>query len=259
MKKLDKTEEIEEKVEYGWYLKNVMLGLILIGSGGIGMIIASIFLGGFLGLILISSGFCIALLFLWPGIGVLMMNLFTDKNMAHPTINLPEIVNLKYPKILDIGCGTGRVAISMAKNLKNGGQVHGIDIFDRSLSNNALGTVRRNARLEDVDKKTTFQQGSALDLPFEDNAFDVVNISYVIHEIRDKPRVLREIARVLKPDGTLYLTELQGAKLSTLLLMGLMSMTCKRKVFWQDLLRENGFKVLSHVEKGPIVVFNASL
>jgi len=146
----------------------------------------------------------------------------------------------------------------MAKNLKNGGYVFGIDIFDRSLSHNALETVKKNARLEDVDKKTTFQQGSALDIPFEDNTFDVVNISYVIHEIRDKSRVLREITRVLKPDGTLYLTELQGAKFSTLLLMGLMCMTCKGKVFWQDLLRENGFKVLAHIEKGPIVVFTAS-
>ena len=107
----------------------------------------------------------------------------------------------------------------MAKNLKNGGHIHGIDIFDRSLSHNALETVRMNAKLENVDDKTTFQHGSATDIPFEDNFFDVVNISYVLHEIRDKPQVLREIIRVLKLGGNLYLTELQRASISTLILI----------------------------------------
>ncbi len=250
-------KDFKEKVEYGWYLKKVMLVLILIGSGGIGMIILSNFSGGFLGLILLSSGLGIALIFLWPGIGILAMNLITDKNMAHPTMKLPEIINLEAPKILDIGCGTGRVAIGMAKNLKNGGHIHGIDIFDRLLSHNALETVKKNATLENVEEKTIFQHGSATDIPYEENFFDVVNISYVLHEIRDKPQVLKEIIRVLKPEGVLYLTELQRSSVSTLLLMGLFSMTCKGKKFWNELLDTNGFNTISQVDKGPLVIFSA--
>ena len=257
--KIKNSGQVEEKVKYGWYLKHVMLFLILIGSSGILMMVVSSLLEDFLRIILFSVGLGIALLLLWPGIGVLAMNLLTDKNMAHPTINLPEIVTLESPTILDIGCGTGRVAIGMAKNLKNGGKVYGIDIFDRSLSNNALETVKRNARLENVDNKTTFQHGSALEIPHEDDFFDIVNISYVIHEIPDKSQVLREIARVLKQDGTLYITELQRKSFSTLLLMGLMCLTCKSKEYWQDLLRKNNFKEFEVFDKGPIFVCAAHL
>jgi ubiquinone/menaquinone biosynthesis C-methylase UbiE len=254
---IEEIEETENKVEYGWYLKNVMFILILIGTSGIGMIILSVFFGGLLRLFLLPSGIAIVLMFLWPALGVLTMNLITGKNISHPTISFPEILNLESPKILDIGCGTGRVAIGMAKNLKNGGHIYGIDIFDSSISNNALETVKRNAKLENVEKKTTFQYGSATDIPFEDNFFDVVNISYVLHEIREKPQVLSEIIRTLKPGGTLYLTELQRASISTLLLMGPMCMTCKSKKFWYELFDDNGFKQIKHVEKGPIVIFTA--
>ena len=253
----EERKETENKVEYGWYLKNVMLYLLFIGACGIGMIILSILFGGLLGVILLPSGMIIALILLWPGIGLLAMNILTDKNISHPTVSLPEIVNLESPKILDIGCGTGRVAIGMAKNLKNGGHIHGIDIFDRSLSHNALETVKKNAKLENVEKKTTFQHGSATDIPFEDDFFDVVNISYVLHEIRDKPQVLKEIIRVLKPEGVLYLTELQRSSISTLLLMGLFSVTCKGKKFWTELLDDNGFNKIKHVDKGPLVIITA--
>ena len=254
---VENSKETENNVEYGWYLKNVMFYLLLIGTCGIGMLILSVFYGGLLGLILFPFGIAIALLLLWPGIGLLAMNLITDKNFSHPTISFPEILSLESPKILDIGCGTGRVAIGMAKILKNGGHIYGIDIFDRSLSNNALETVKTNAKLEKVDNKTTFQHGSATDIPFEDNFFDVVNISYVLHEIRDKQQVLSEIIRILKPGGTIYLTELQRSSISTLLLMGLLCMSCKSKKFWYELFEDNGFKQIKQVDKGPIVIFSA--
>ena len=79
--KKEDIEETENKVEYGWYLKNVMFILILIGTSGIGMIILSISFGGLLRLILLPSGIAIVLMFLWPALGLLTMNLITDKNI----------------------------------------------------------------------------------------------------------------------------------------------------------------------------------
>ena len=115
---IEEIEETKNKVKYGWYLKNVMIILLLIGTSGILMIILSVFLGGLLRLILLPSGIAIGLILLWPGIGLLTMNLITDKNMAHPTVSLPEIMNLKSPKILDIGCGWGTLARHAAKHYK---------------------------------------------------------------------------------------------------------------------------------------------
>jgi hypothetical protein len=69
--------------------------------------------------------------------------------------------------------------------------------------------------------------------------------------------VLNEIIRVLKPEGTLYLTELQRSSISTLILMGLFSMTCKGKKFWNKLLNDNGFNIVKQVNKGPLVIISA--
>ena len=58
--------------------------------------------------------------------------------------------------------------------------------------------------------KTTFQYGSATDIPFENERFDIVNVSSVLHEIHDtngQDKAMLEIYRVLKPGGYLYLSE----------------------------------------------------
>jgi ubiquinone/menaquinone biosynthesis C-methylase UbiE len=68
--------------------------------------------------------------------------------------------------------------------------------------------VNRNAELERVSDKSTFQFGSATKIPFEDNKFHVVNLSSVLHEVHDyesKERAMREIHRVLKPKGFLFM------------------------------------------------------
>lgn len=98
-------------------------------------------------------------------------------------------------RLLDIGCGAGQTAIPAARL---GHRVVGIDIAE-----NLIGHARVRARSEGVDAR--FDVGDAEALPYEDNSFDVV-ITLIGAMFAPRPeRVAKEIARVLRPDGRLYM------------------------------------------------------
>ena len=112
-------------------------------------------------------------------------------------------------QILDVGCGTGRVAIGMAKLLTSG-RVVGIDIFGW-VSGNTPDIPTENARIEGVSDRTDFQYGDATEIPFEDAQFDIVTMGSVLHEIEEdelKAKALAEVYRVLKPGGRFVTLEL---------------------------------------------------
>ena len=98
-------------------------------------------------------------------------------------------------RVLDVGCGTGRLARWIASITGPAGVV-GIDpLVDR------VQVARTHAQ------GIAFEVGSAEDLgAFADGSFDVVCMSAVFHWVADKPKALREVRRVLKPGGHLGLT-----------------------------------------------------
>jgi ubiquinone/menaquinone biosynthesis C-methylase UbiE len=111
-------------------------------------------------------------------------------------------------RVLDVGCGTGRLARFIASITGPAGVV-GIDpLPDR------VQVARANS------PGLAFEVGTAEDLgAFADASFDVVCMSAVFHWVADKPRALREARRVLKPGGRLGMTtppkELRGASTTT--------------------------------------------
>ena len=100
--------------------------------------------------------------------------------------------------VLDVGCGTGRLAEWIAQRVGPTGQVVGIDpLAERiAIAREAVPDVR-------------FQIGYAEDLgAFGDGSFDGVCMSSVFHWVPDQPKALAEIARVLRPGGKLGFTTL---------------------------------------------------
>ena len=102
---------------------------------------------------------------------------------------------LKGKKCLDVGCGGGRYCVAMAR--EGAGEVVGVDVGAEGLED-----ARRRAR---DYPQVSFQYGSALELPFGDGEFDFVLSSGVLHHTAYPEAGFREVCRVLRPGGKLYL------------------------------------------------------
>ena len=88
--------------------------------------------------------------------------------------------------VLDVGTGTGRTAIQMAKRLTTGKLV-GIDIWDKmELGGNSPERAYKNAEIEGVKDKVEFKFGNVLEIPFGDDVFDIVTCSSVLTTFQEK-------------------------------------------------------------------------
>ena len=250
----------EEKPKYGWYVKNLILSFNIIGSSSLIVLIIGLNLLGTLGVILSIIGITLILLFLWPGIGLAAMNIIIDKEDSEVQ-GMDILNNIQSPRVLDIGCGTGRTAIKIARFLPKGGHLNGIDIYNvNAISGNSLATVNRNAELEGVSDKSTFQYGSATEIPFEDNTFHIVNLSSVLHEVHDyegKERAMKEIHRVLKPKGFLFIGEWHRFSWQLILYSGIFCLVFQRRKYWDDLISKQGFTILNYERFGGYGLFTA--
>jgi ubiquinone/menaquinone biosynthesis C-methylase UbiE len=94
-------------------------------------------------------------------------------------------------RVLDVGCGPGHLARSLAQR---NCQVTAVDRSTR-----LLRAARRWASREGVS--VNFQNSPAESLPFPDHAFDASCATTVIYFVEDPAKVLREMARVTKPGG----------------------------------------------------------
>ena len=105
-------------------------------------------------------------------------------------------------KALDIGCGNGALAVKLAlKHSK--AEVVGIDYWGKNWEY-SKNVCERNAGIEGVGNRVTFQKGSATSLPFEDESFDAAVSNFVFHEVggvKDKRDLIREALRILKKGG----------------------------------------------------------
>lgn len=101
-------------------------------------------------------------------------------------------------KYLDVGCGNGAVPTYLAQ--KYGLDVTGIDVDpDQIKEAEKMSAGVHNAHFLTV---------SSTELPFDDNAFDIVFTNKVTHHIPNWPDALAEMIRVLKPNGYLIYSDL---------------------------------------------------
>lgn len=103
--------------------------------------------------------------------------------------------------VLDLGCGTGTLAL-WAKKIQPGAQIVGLDGDPQILE-----IAQRKARRRGCDIE--FREGLSYRLPFEDNSFDCVLSSLFFHHLvpDDKRATLTEVRRVLRPGGELHIAD----------------------------------------------------
>lgn len=119
-------------------------------------------------------------------------------------------------RILDLGCGTGTLAIQV-KRREPGAEVVGLDADPEM-----LGRARAKAERENVELRLA--EGMSDELPFEDESFDRVLSTLFFHHLDPAPkrRTAREIARVLRKGGELHVAD-WGAPADTLMAAAFLS------------------------------------
>lgn len=108
-------------------------------------------------------------------------------------------------QVLEVGCGSGAFTTFVARAVGERGKVYALDIEPKMLKQ----LEKKLSKLENQDiKNIKLIQSSAYELPFEENSLDLVYMITVLQEIPDRNRALQQARRVLKPGGTLAVTEL---------------------------------------------------
>ncbi len=112
---------------------------------------------------------------------------------------------------LDVGCGSGALAIAIAKRNPKA-QVTGIDRWGKEYASFNKPLCESNALAEGVSN-VSFLQGDATHLDFPDETFDAVASNYVYHNIpsKDRQAILLETLRTLKKGGTFAIHDIFSA------------------------------------------------
>jgi len=191
-----------------------------------------------------------------------------------------KIVGENNPKqILDIATGTGDLALMMAD--LNPDKIVGLDI-----SAGMLEVGKQKISKANLSDKIEMIVGDSEDMPFEDNTFDAITVSFGVRNFANLDKGLTEIARVLKPTGVLVILETsnpvkfpfkQGYKLYTNLFLPIVGkLFSKDKVAYSylsesansfpfgealnNILQKNGFTNTKHtpVTFGVATIYTAS-
>lgn len=118
-------------------------------------------------------------------------------------------------RVLDVGCGHGLMLIGAAKHLTTGKAV-GVDIWQKEdQAGNSAEATLENIRAEGVADRVELKDGDARRLPFDDETFDTIVSSWVLHNIyerQEREQAVREIVRVLKPGGRALIVDIKHTR-----------------------------------------------
>lgn len=102
--------------------------------------------------------------------------------------------------VLDCASGTGDLAIAFKEKVGETGYVLGTDFCQEMIDLAPEKAKRHNLSID-------FELADAMDLPYENDRFDIASIAFGIRNVDDPVQALKEMARVVKPGGTVTILE----------------------------------------------------
>ena len=140
-------------------------------------------------------------------------------------------------RIIDVGCGFGGMNIVLAHRFIDS-EIVGIDLSDP-----LLRLANRSAQAADLGDRARFEKADVHQIPYDDNSFDVVINTNMVHLVDDPVQMLNEIERILAPNGCLFIADIRRSWI------GLLDKTFKsaltldeaRELISQSDLREGSF------------------
>src|SRR5215467_165915 len=142
-------------------------------------------------------------------------------------------------KVLDVGTGPGTLVRELARQLP-GLQVYGID-----LSEDMIELARAHARREHLEERVQFASGDVAHLPYPDQPFDVVVSTISMHHWSELEQPLRELYRVLRPGGRVWIYDFRFIKTQTV------EKALARTPFAENLLENR----LVRTGRGPFAIY----
>ncbi len=107
---------------------------------------------------------------------------------------------------LDVACGTGDMTLQLQRRVGSDGHVIGSDFSERMLDlAREKGASRASSELGGTP---IYEWGDALELTYDDDAFDAVTVGFGVRNFADLDRGLAEMNRVLKPGGRMVILEI---------------------------------------------------
>jgi demethylmenaquinone methyltransferase/2-methoxy-6-polyprenyl-1,4-benzoquinol methylase len=106
--------------------------------------------------------------------------------------------------VLDLATGSGDVAFALSRRLPVSTEIVGMDFCQPMLDE---AETKKSAANGQRYLNVTFQAGDGLALPLADESRDAITISFGLRNLADRNRGLREMRRVLRPGGRLYVLE----------------------------------------------------
>lgn len=117
--------------------------------------------------------------------------------------NVVKIIkDVKHPDILDVATGTGDLAINIAKKV-DVNIVYGVDI-----SAEMLKLAQEKIEKKQLQEKIYLKEGDSEKLQFSNDEFDFITVAFGVRNFENLTQGLKEMNRVLKPNGKLIVLEL---------------------------------------------------
>jgi ubiquinone/menaquinone biosynthesis C-methylase UbiE len=121
---------------------------------------------------------------------------YDNQFLAHPLMQ--AVSPHRSPLVLDVATGTARLPLALLRHSKFQGRVIGVDLSRRML--------RKAAQKVGGEPRVSLIWSPAEKLPFPDDCFDVVTCLEALEFMASSEKVLKEMARVLRPGGVLLVT-----------------------------------------------------
>jgi len=212
---------MNQRLNYGFPLSHILLRLLVVLA--ISIVVLGLIVSGISIYIVIILCICIIPIYVFFVVIKYKKSFLTNREKLLEKII--EIAGLKGSEtVLDLGTGSGFLAIGFAKHLRSG-KSFGLDKFSLKSDSlktqiscvikinfigNTLKNAKINARLENVEDKCKFIEADLTKhIDFSDEFFDIILSSQFIYCLSDKDRgnVLSEINRILKKDGKIIFFE----------------------------------------------------
>lgn len=124
-------------------------------------------------------------------------------------LEFAESIGTKPRTVLDVGTGTAQIPIELCRQAPNQYEILAIDLAEEMLK---LG--RENVANAGFESSISLQKVDAKSLPFEDGQFDAVISNSIIHHIPEPIESMREMIRVVKAGGVIFIRDLMRPEAS---------------------------------------------